>query len=539
MFSVNFLAEISLWAKNFGQGYMLILPFGVLFLAILVLLGVGFSKKLSQNINLLASIVIFFLGINIATWVFIFFEKKEQIWQNGILKSNSIVVGLQILMSVLTVFALTFLFQKKSLKNLTPNPSPKENGDLNNLTPNNSPDFSSNHAFIPPYIEYLVGWIGILLGGQVAISTTHFLVLYLGFELMGIGAYFLSGYIFIQNKNQNNREIQDNYEKIAQKTAENSLTYLLFGAFATAVMLYGISWVYGLTGGLDFVALKNLPANETAFLAIFLVSIGFLLKISAIPVHFWTVEIYETAHISLVAFISNIPKIAGIFAFLHFLDAISIISQKASLLQLLALISIITLSFGNFMAMNEKNARRMFAFSSIAHAGFLLFPLLFLPQKGAISVSAILFFYVLVYSIANVGVWIGLEILKPNNAKNYDLDVYTGLGKRYPVRAIAICILMLALAGLPPTAVFWGKFFIFSGLWQLAQTGDTLWLLVFIGAILNTVVALGYYFKLPYYLFFKIGETENNTTENPTSIKEIVFYVCVVVLLGLFLSPNV
>jgi NADH-quinone oxidoreductase subunit N len=501
-----FLEDIRLWAKNFGEGYALLLPFVILFGAILVLLSTIFFKKITQNnifhTNILLGISFVFLVGNFANWYFIFFQNKNISWQNGILFSTTNLAKVQMLMSVMTIFALT-TFKYDQIKKYA-------------------------------ITEYLVGWFMILLGGQIAISTTHFLILYLAFELMSIGAYMLSAYTFTQN------------------SAQNSLKYLLFGTFTTAVMLYGISWIYGLTGGLEYHFLEKLPHNETAFFAIIFLITGFLLKISAIPTHFWTAEIYETAPISLVAFISNIPKIAGIFAFLGWW---SYFTPDIFLLKFLALLAIITLSFGNFMAMNSENVRRMFAFSTIAHAGFLLFPLLFVPQISLNFqknlIFEVLFFYTLCYAVANVGVWIGIILLKnPNfDTENPTFETFAGMGKRYPVRAVAFCVLMLALAGLPPTAVFWGKFLIFSGIWQLVQSnlqnnlGNNFWIFIFLVSILNTIVALGYYFKLPYYLFFKNpksppipkGETNaNGKAVLNNLITEIVFYVCVLAMLVLF-----
>jgi NADH-quinone oxidoreductase subunit N len=200
----------------------------------------------------------------------------------------------------------------------------------------------------------------------------------------------------------------------------------------------------------------------------------------------------------------------------------------------------------------------MFAFSTIAHAGFLLFPLLFLPQISPNFnknfIFEVLFFYVLCYAIANVGVWIGIILLKEKKqengkeeTENYTFEAYSGMGKRYPVRTVAFCVLMLALAGLPPTAVFWGKFLIFSGMWQLIQnnnTKDSFWIFIFLVSILNTIIALGYYFKLPYYLFFKNPSPLNpkggiNTNEKTISnnlIAEIVFYLCALAMVVLFFT---
>ncbi len=279
-------------------------------------------------------------------------------------------------------------------------------------------------------------------------------------------------------------------------STEGAMKYLLFGVFASALMLYGISWVYGLAGTIDLKPLSwKFSLGFLQYMALFLMLAGLLMKISAVPYHIWTPDAYQIAPTPVVAFLITASKIAGIVAILKIVKAYEPIFPNIT--QIIAWIAIISIILGNLVAFWQKNLKRMLAYSSIANAGYLLI--------GAVQTNTqnALFFFLLVYSLANMLVLAIAEYYE-QKYQYTDLEHFSGLGKASPAIAVALLIGFISLVGLPPTAGFTAKLFIFSTLWEkfeiTKQTTLLIWLFV---GLLNTIVALFYYLKVPYFAFFR------------------------------------
>lgn len=331
--------------------------------------------------------------------------------------------------------------------------------------------------------EVPIAIVGLLLGVFLMTMSIHWLMVYISIELVSISSYLLVGL------------------SPGKKNAEAGMKYLLYGASASAVMLFGMSWLYGLTGTLHFYSDTFLAGIQAAdplvtSAAFILLLFGILFKLGAFPMHAWSPDVYEAAPIPIVSLFAVIPKVAALFL-LWQISAIAI-DLTGGWEQWVAVLAIGGMVLGNFGAIWQRNAKRMLAYSSIAHAAFLLSALLL----GEMAYQ-VLFFYVVVYALMTLAAFFLVQIFEQRlNAVRF--DSFHGLGKSSPYLSILLLVVMLALIGLPPTAGFNAKFYLFAGLWNTYESsGQEVVLWVLISGVANTVVALFYYMKLPYLLFFK------------------------------------
>ncbi|SKC78473.1 NADH-quinone oxidoreductase subunit N [Ohtaekwangia koreensis] len=367
--------------------------------------------------------------------------------------------------------------------------------------------------------EYYALIIAAVLGTHLLVMSTNLLMVFLSLELISISSYVLTGFLF------------------DKKGAEGSLKYFLFGSVASAVMLYGLSMFYGFTGTLDFtseVFFTKLYPNQTPlfFIAGLMTVSGFLYKIAAAPLHPWAPDVYEAAPMPIIAFFSVVPKLAGIGVLTRFIMAINLGGSASYDWQfVLGIVAILSLTVGNFSALMQKNPKRLMAYSSIAQAGFLLIGVIaFLPQG-----IQFMLFYATVYVVMNFLVFIYLQYFEKNGFVS--IAEYSGIGKTFLWPSIFLLIALISLTGLPPTAGFTAKLFIFSSLWEAYQlTGKNIlvWLLIF--GLLNTVVSLFYYLRIPYYAFIKNRESELKT--NILAFENLFGFVLVLLILLFFFSPG-
>lgn len=367
--------------------------------------------------------------------------------------------------------------------------------------------------------EYYALIIAATLGAHVLVMSMNFIMIFISLELLSISSYILAGYSF--NK----------------KGAEGSLKYFLFGSVASAIMLYGFSILYGLTGTLDFSSgdfAARLLNNQTPLLLVagLMALGGFLYKIAAAPMHPWAPDVYQAAPMPVVAFLSVIPKLAGVAILAKFTLAINLFGNSTTDWQvILSAIAILTITVGNFSALWQTNPKRMMAYSSIAQSGFLLIGVISLSIEG----TQFMLFYSAVYLITNFTVFICLQIAEQNNITS--MPSFMGWGKVNPLVGVLLLIGFLALAGIPPTAGFTAKLFVFTSLWDAyEQSGKDIlvWLLVF--GLLNTVVSLFYYLKIPYYAFIKSGDSIQSPQKS--FIQNLLALILVVVILFLFIQPG-
>ncbi len=344
------------------------------------------------------------------------------------------------------------------------------------------------------------------LGGMFLVSSQNLLMIYLSLEALSIVSYALAGFLR-----------QD------RKSAEAGIKYVIYGAMASGIMIFGMSYLYGLTGSMDLRVIvngavtwsggagiqnelhetpgiaqlfsgTNLPAEgHGALIALLaMVSCGLLYKIAAAPFHYWSPDVYEGAPTTATAFFSVVPKAAG-FAIIvrllaHFFPpGLDLAKWDASGAQMvIAAIAILTMSIGNLSALGQGNAKRMMAYSSIAHAGYMLAGLSVLNSER--SVAAIMY-YLIVYLFMNLGAFLILVALE-NTRGSCELSDLRGAVRQHPALCSALVIFLFSLIGLPPLAGFMGKYLIMA---ELANQGS--WFLVmFIG--LNSVISLYYYMRL-------------------------------------------
>ncbi|AIZ63136.1 NADH dehydrogenase [Hymenobacter sp. DG25B] len=318
-----------------------------------------------------------------------------------------------------------------------------------------------------------------LVGAIMMVSYNHLLMLFLGIEILSVAMYVLAG--------SDKRNLRSN---------EAALKYFLMGAFFTGVLLFGMALVYGATGTFELNKIGQavlMPTNASLtpmlYIGMLLMLMGIGFKVSAAPFHFWTPDVYEGTPTFFAAFMSTVVKTAGFAAFLKLLvQAFPAASAVGIWLPTLTAMCVLTLLIGNIGAVAQASVKRMLAYSSVSHAGYLLIGLVaFNGQLQGASANGI-FFYSLAYSVATVAAF-GVLKLVADARQREDYNGLNGLAKTNPLLAFVMTVAMLSLAGIPLTGGFFGKFFIFSA----AVENDYIWLVVF--AVVMSMVSIYYYLR--------------------------------------------
>lgn len=373
-----------------------------------------------------------------------------------------------------------------------------------------------NNKFTTEYYTFLLSAV---LGAHLLTSTTNMVMVFISLELLSISSYVLAGY---------------NQDK---KGAEGSLKYFLFGSVASAVMLYGFSVLFGLSGTTDFSStafVENLLRNSSPLILVggLMALAGFLYKVAATPMHPWAPDVYEAAPMPVVAFLSVVPKLAGLAVLAKFTLAINLYGQSDFDWQLiLSVVAMLSITIGNFSALWQNNPKRMMAYSAIAQSGFLLIGIVCFTIEG----SKFLLFYSGVYLLANFAIFYCLQLFEKNGIES--IPAFSGWGKSQVMASVLLLMAFISLAGIPPTGGFTAKLFIFTALWDAYEQTDKqilIWLLVF--GLANTVVALYYYLKIPYYAFLKTPGTQ---TSKKAQTENYFALILVVLILLLFIQPDI
>jgi NADH-quinone oxidoreductase subunit N len=363
--------------------------------------------------------------------------------------------------------------------------------------------------------------VGSVLGLHLMVMAVNLLSIYLAIEMVSIASYLMVAY-----RSEN------------AFSTEAGLKYVLFGAASSAVMLYGISLLYGLSGSLNLFTGNLLPglmqANPLAVsFALVLVLIGIGFKLSFVPVHFWVPDVYEGASTPITAWLSTLPKIAAFALLINFLRPFIFYTKwdAFDFRLILSIAGIITMIAGNFAAVLQRNVKRMLAYSSIGHTGFALMAMVTYTSAGISALT----YYLAVYGLANIGA-LALATYFANALDADDLDSYKGLGHKYPAASICFIIVLISLAGLPVSAGFTGKILVFSAVYGVYQQDHNIWLLILmITGALVTVVSLFYYIKIPLNLFLKRTEIIKNTLVKSQNIVILCVIISfLVVLLGIW-----
>ncbi len=376
--------------------------------------------------------------------------------------------------------------------------------------------------------EYYFLVLSMTAGLMLMVSASNLLMMYLALELTSLTSYVAAG-----------------FTRKAKDSSEASLKYLLYGAFSSGVMLYGISIVYGLTGTLQLTGINQvLMQGSTSGLALIVstlfILVGFGYKISAVPFHYWTPDVYEGAATPVTAFLSVASKAAGFGMMMRaftvmftdtsaaglpagswaFIDGVFL--QKA-----LIILSVLTMTLGNLVALWQDNVKRMLAYSSIAQAGYMMLGLVVLSNDGFAAVLV----YFAVYLFMNLGAFY-VVVLIANKINSEHIDDYKGLGKRVPLLSVALAIFLISLTGLPPTAGFIGKWMIFLSLINAKM------IVIAVIGVINSVVSLYYYVRIIRNMFLREHEyTPDHMLNYPLAQKIILLSLLVPTLyFGIFFN---
>jgi NADH-quinone oxidoreductase subunit N len=360
------------------------------------------------------------------------------------------------------------------------------------------------------YLLLLVSTIGM----NLMATSADLIMLYLAIETTSIPMYILAGFF-----------------KTDEKSTEAGFKYLLFGAMTSALMLYGFSLLYGFTGvtGLyDLAAIIQTGALNAGLLiaSLLLVLVGFSFKISAFPFHFWAPDVYEGAPTPVAGFLSTASKAAGFAVLMRVLiGAFPALSEQWTFL--VAIIATVTMTLGNAIALAQKNIKRLLAYSSIAHAGYIMVGVVTFSELGVTSVV----FYLIAYLVTNLAAF-GIIVAAWRALGSDELEAYDGLSRRSPGLALAMLVAFLSLAGMPPFGGFIAKVLVFAA----AVKADLVWL-AFVG-ILNSIIGLYYYLVVlkRVYLFRSEEEDKPIPISAPYRLALVVLTVGIV-LLGAFFAP--
>jgi len=423
------------------QTIIYILPELFLSFSIMILLMIGvFVKKSFKLIYLLTILCIIFsiiLLLNQPSDVVMIFNESY------------IIDKLSILMKVLTLlFCSLVLFASR------------EYIEINNINK----------------IEYPIIVLASVLGMLLMISSYDLIIFYLGLELQSLCLYILASF-----------KVRD------EKSTESGLKYFILSALASGILLYGSSLIYGFTGSTNFDVISNNlnQTNPGAIFGIVFVIVGLAFKVSAVPFHMWTPDVYEGSPTSVTSFFAIVPKIAAMTIFIRFLYVpfVNIMSQWQSIIVFLSIASMI---LGAVAAIGQSNIKRLIAYSSIGHIGYALAGLATGTNEGIQSTIM----YLIIYLFMNLGLFSCIFMMKRENIFDENINDLSGLSKNHPLLALSFLVLLFSLAGIPPLAGFFAKFYIF-----MAVIESNMYLLAVIG-LLTTVISAFYYLRIIKIIYF-------------------------------------
>lgn len=363
--------------------------------------------------------------------------------------------------------------------------------------------------------EYYSLMLFATLGMMIMASATDLSVLYLGLELMALSTYILAGF--------KRKDVRSN---------EAAVKYFLLGAFASAFLLYAISLTYGSTGTTDIAGiaafLKNKGGDNPVLMlavAMFVVAFGF--KVAAAPFHMWAPDVYEGAPTSVTAFMSVGPKAAG-FAVMGRVLFMAFPEYMAVWHNALLLLAVLTMAAGNVLALTQTNIKRMLAYSSIAHAGYLLIGV----ATGSFEGLASMLNYLFIYAFMNIGAFGLVIMLQRKGERAENINDFNGLSKTHPVAALLMLVFMFSLTGIPPTAGFIAKFYLF-----MAAINANFWWVV-VAAVFFSSISAYYYLRIVMYMYMREPDQEITLSQSPSLKFTLIFTSLAVLVLGL-LPANV
>ena len=445
-------------------------------LTIMFLLLLGVFKKNSQNLIHNISV-----GSLLITGVLIYNNRIEE---NIFLFNSSYVVDdLSLFMKILTVVggAFVLLISTKYLK-----------------------------IFKIFLIEYPILILSSILGMMVMISSNDLMVFYIGLELQSLALYVLASF----NRDQ-------------LKSSESGLKYFVLSALSSGLLLYGCSLIYGFSGSTNFIIIGD-TMNSTHYgltFGIVFILVGLAFKISAVPFHMWAPDVYEGSPTSVTLFFAIIPKVAALTVFIRFLY-VPFFHMTEQWQPILIFLSIASMIFGAVAAIGQKNLKRLVAYSSIGHIGYALAGLSIGTNEG-IQSSIV---YISIYLVMNLGLFSCLLMMRRNDQYFETIDDLSGLSKNHPILSLSLLVILFSLAGIPPLAGFFAKFYIFRSVIE-----QSMYFLAIVG-LLSTVIAAFYYLRIIKVIYFD-EEREKYDTDHSVWLRISLTFSTLLILLY-FIFPS-
>jgi len=367
-----------------------------------------------------------------------------------------------------------------------------------------------------------------LSGMMVMVSGTDLLTIYLGTELMSLSLYIMAG-----------------LKRSSARSLEASAKYFVLGAFSSGLLLYGISLLYGVTGGTRLSVIAGAIGSHgfddpLLLIGTILIAVGFAFKLAVVPFHMWTPDVYQGAPTSVTAFMAVASKAASFAAFLRvFVEGLG--GLKANWSALFLLLCLATLVLGNLVAIVQTNIKRMLAYSSIAHAGYALIGIVAagrsMGESGGTTGIASVMLYLVLYAFMTLGAFAVIAMFRTGGIEGEEIEDFTGLAKRQPMAAFLMLVFMVSLAGIPPTAGFIGKFYVFMA----AVDAGLTWLAVI--ALIFAAVSAYYYMRIVMVMYMR--EPDASVVDPPRLVPSpalsivLACAVAGVIIFGLFPNPLV
>ncbi len=360
--------------------------------------------------------------------------------------------------------------------------------------------------------EYYSLIIFATLGMMLMASSSDLILLYLGLELMSVSTFILAG-----------------FKRYDVRSNESALKYYLLASFSTAILLYGISFLYlvgGTTNILELASrLTHVPFRENLYISFIFILSAFAFKIALVPFHMWSPDVYEGAPTPVTAFMSVGPKAAG-FSVIARVFIVALGSLSLEWKTILIVLSILTMAIGNILAITQMNIKRMLAYSSIAHSGYAILGIIPGTYEGVSSTMN----YILIYAFMNLGAFGVITLMNSRLSKGEELSEYEGFAKKHPFYAFLMLIFMFSLTGIPPTGGFIGKFYLFM---SVINTGYTYLAVV---AVIMSAISAYFYLRVVMLMYMKEPGREITIEANPLEKVAVLISAIMVIIIGVMPS---
>jgi NADH-quinone oxidoreductase subunit N len=362
--------------------------------------------------------------------------------------------------------------------------------------------------------EYYALILFATMGMMFMAGAVDLVTLYIGLETMAIATYVLVGFL-----------------RSNQRSNEASMKYFLLGAFSSGILLYGMSLLYGIAGSTGFAQIAEALARRPLYDPIALIAMitllaGLFFKIAAVPFHQWTPDAYEGAPTSITAYMSVAVKAAS-FAMMVRILMVAIYPLRPHWVPIMSAVCVLTMTIGNIAAITQNNIKRLLAYSSISHAGYILLGLIAGNETGLVAIPM----YLLIYTFTNIGVWAVVVALRRQDVIGEHIDDMSGLFFKHPVSAVLMLTFLLSLAGIPPTAGFIAKYFLFAA---AIETGHNVLAVI---AVLNAAISIYFYFRIVVAMFMRDATEKTGLVYSPGLLTALGVALLFTIFIGVYPDP--